>query len=77
MTSNTSYLTGEAIEVGDRILVDKRKSGVVEYLIEAGSEPALLHGCPKTGGIMLKFDNGDLQMWVRADEDLEFVSRKS
>ena len=74
MTSNTTYLTGEPIEVGDRVLVNKLYPGVVEYLLDAGSEAASQHGCSESGGIVLKFDNGHLQLWVRADEDLEFVS---
>lgn len=72
--SDFFYLSGERIQEGDRVLVNN-KPAVVKYVIESGSKPASQHGCPDSGGFMLSFDSGDLQLWVAVDEDLEFISR--
>ena len=76
MTRTFYYPTGEPIQAGDRILVNRNRPGVIQYVLAAGSEEASQHGCLTTGGFMLSFDNGGLQLWPAADEDLEFVSRR-
>ncbi|MCX7386348.1 MAG: hypothetical protein NTX48_06745 [Planctomycetales bacterium] len=76
MTPGFYYLTGEPMQTGDRIIANHNQPGVVEYILAAESDEASIHGCLVSGGFMLRFDNGDSQLWVAADEDLEFVSRK-
>ncbi len=71
---NFFYLSGECIQAGDRVLADN-KPAVVKYILESGSGLASQHSCPDSGGFMLNFDCGDWQLWVAADEDLEFISR--
>ncbi len=71
---NFFYLSGECIQAADRVLVNN-KPAVVKYILESGSELASQHGCPDSGGFMLSFDCGDLQLCMAADEDLEFISR--
>ncbi len=69
------YLSGERIQEGDRVLVNKNKPAVVTYILESGSGLASQHGCPDSSGFMLSFDSGGLELWVAAEEDLEFISR--
>ncbi len=69
------YLSGERIQKGDRVLVNNNKPATVMYILESGSELASQHGCPVSGGFMLSFDCGGLELWVAADDDLEFISR--
>lgn len=69
------YLSGERIRKGDHVLVNNKKSAVVQYLLESGSGLASQHGCPDSGGFMLSFDSGGSELWMAADEDLEFISR--
>ncbi len=68
------YSDGREINKGDRIVNDDLNgivvSGIVEGIFFPGSDEAQLHGCPFTGGVLLKFDNGDLQLWTDIDEHL-------
>lgn len=69
------YLSGDRIQEGDRVLVNSNKPAVVKYILESGSGLASQHGCPDSGGFMLSFDSGGLELWMAADEDLDFISR--
>ena len=58
----------------DEVVVADRRA-VVAKLIEKGSSTANDYSCIETGGILLSFENGDLQLWPLVNEDLVFVRR--
>ena len=66
------YIDGREIRRGDRVLVDRTRQAVVSAILYPGSKEARDHSCPE-GGIFLDFNDGDAQVWPRADEDLEFL----
>ena len=72
---NFRYQTGEEVAAGDVVDINHR-CAVVEKLIAPGTADASDFGCEATGGVLLQFGDGDLQLWPQPDEDLRFVSRK-
>jgi hypothetical protein len=70
------YFNGVAIHEGDIVLLTGLR-GLVEMIMQPGTDAARDYNCAATGGFLLKFENGDLQLWKEADEDLQFVSRQS
>lgn len=69
------YTCGETVERGDSISLIE-VGGVVVAIMQPNSNEAIDHDCSNTGGILISFENGDLQLWVDTDEDLVFVGRK-
>jgi len=49
------------IEVGDHVSVDDH-SGVVKRICFAGTQDARDYSCEKTGGILIKYDDGILAL---------------
>jgi hypothetical protein len=69
------YTNGKLIAEGDSIQVSGNK-GIIESLIGKGTKKSKDFCCFVTGGIMIRFKNGDLQVWPTANEDLIFLNRK-
>ncbi len=69
-----SYMGGEPIFVGDVVDAAGQRA-IVEKVIQPDSQDARDFSCPDTGGLLLAFENSDLQLWPQADEDLEFIRR--
>ena len=68
------YCSGEEIRLGDRISVSGKK-GFVERVIAANTLEAKDYSCVDTGGVLLRFESGDLQLWPWMNEDLELLGR--
>jgi len=68
------YLEGGNVLKGDRVLAAGKKATVVEVL-EIGSPASANYSCPATGGLILQFDDGDLQVWPWVNEDLQLLAR--
>lgn len=58
----------------DEVVVANQRA-VVANIFEKGSSIANDYSCFETGGILLSFENGDLQLWPFANEDLVLVRR--
>lgn len=68
------YKSGEVVQEGDVVTVVGKRA-IVERVFSAGSRGAQDFACPETGGLLLKFEDGDVQVWPSVDEDLEFRGR--
>jgi hypothetical protein len=68
------YVTGEQVLIGDRISVAS-KQGAIENILMPETEDAKDFDCKETGGLLINFEDGDLQLWSEVDEDLMFVDR--
>jgi hypothetical protein len=66
------YSTGAPINIGDRISLG-HKEGVIEEIFSAMTQRAMDFKCAETGGLLLRFEDGDLQVWPYVNEDLVFV----
>jgi hypothetical protein len=66
------YSDGSLVKVGDVILVIN-KPGRIEQILEKGTSEAEAYHCYDSGGLLIRFDDGDLQLWPETDEDLVFV----
>ena len=69
------YSDGKVIQEGDLISVAGHR-GHVERIFMAGTPEAGDFACGKTGGVLLNFDNGDLQVWPFINEDLVLLGRR-
>ena len=70
------YLSGEEVCHGDLVIAANQRAAV-ESIFYPGTQGAKDFSCDATGGLLLKFYNGDLQLWFAPEEDLEFVARKT
>ncbi len=68
------YKTGEIVREGDLVVVAGKRA-VVECLFSELSDAARDFACFETGGLMLRFEDGDVQVWTTTDEDLEYRGR--
>lgn len=66
------YTSGEEVLTGDKITVAS-KPGTIEKILSPQTQDATDFSCPDTGGLLIKFDDGDLQVWPDVDEDLILV----
>lgn len=69
-----TYLDGEVIHEGDRILVDANRMASVRHVLQPGTPDAKFWQCPDTGGVLIDFDDGDC--WLCRDgfdEDFQKV----
>jgi hypothetical protein len=67
------YVGGRSINVGDQVeVVGKR--GAIVALVQPDTRDASDYACSTTGGILIRFEDGDLQLWPFVDEDLLFIS---
>ncbi len=57
-----TYLDGNSVCVGDLVIAANQQA-VVEKVIKPGSPDASDYSCSATGGLLLAFQNGDLQLW--------------
>ena len=71
-----TYLSNEEIVEGNSVVVNLSRRGVVNQVLLPNSQAAMAFACAESGGFVLRLDDGDLQLWAKADEDLEFVCRK-
>jgi len=69
------YSTGEVVLNGDSVKV-QNKIGTVVGLFQPGTEQAKDYSCSDTGGVLIEFTDGDLQLWPVLDEDLILVKRQ-
>lgn len=74
--SGFCYSDGEKIRKNDEVVVAGERA-VVLRILEKGSLVASDYSCFETGGILLDFENGDLQAWPFVNEDLILVRRCS
>ena len=68
------YSDGKTIMNDDEVVVADQRA-VVANLIEKESPIARDYSCIETGGILLSFENGDVQLWPFVNEDLVLVRR--
>lgn len=66
------YLTGERICAGDAVLAGG-KQAIVESVLLKNTNDARNFSCYETGGVLLAFQDGDLQLWPYINEDLELI----
>ena len=77
MGATLTYLSGDAVVVGDIVHVTFQSSPVEAYVVAVlipGSTEALEWNAPE-GGIMVNSEATGRVLWPRADEDLEFIRR--
>lgn len=69
------YSEGELVCEGDIVLIVNKRA-VIERVMAKHSRDAQDYACSETGGLLLKFEDGDLQVWPHVNEDLRLVQRK-
>jgi len=72
--STFEYAGGGTVLEGDIVSV-AGKQAVVERVFSKGTRDARDFACLETGGLLLRFEDGDIQLWPWVNEDLEFRSR--
>jgi hypothetical protein len=73
-----TYLSGEAVLVGDVVRVAFQTPGVearVKLVLVPGSAGAIAWNAPE-GGVMIESEATGLVLWPAPDEDMEFVRRR-
>lgn len=63
------------MEIGDQIRVAK-KQGIISKLMLPRTADAKDFNCWSSGGILIKFIDGDLQLWKGTDEDLILLKKQ-
>jgi hypothetical protein len=66
------YTDGQEVMVNDVVLTTPGRYAHVQLLLEPESQLANSYSAPD-GGIVLKFDDGDYQVWPQADEDMSLI----
>ena len=69
------YRSGEPVMTDD-VVTAAGDQARVAMVIQPNTQDAKDFSCKTTGGLLLKFDNGDVQLWPEVDEDLIFVRRR-
>lgn len=70
------YRDGTTVQLGD-VIIAASQPAKIEMILIPGTIDAQNFSCADTGGLLLKFDNGDMQLWPSVNEDLELVRRKT
>ena len=73
MLYKPKYLSGEIIEVGDRVLISRKRLATITDIYQPDSDEAICLGF-SNGGFCVLFDDGDRWLWSKVDEDIELVS---
>jgi len=71
--SSFKYSNGDEVTIGERVLVNRTRIGIVKKIFEAFTEDAKDWSCNETGGVLITFDDGDPQVWAILDEDIEKI----
>jgi hypothetical protein len=69
------YLSGDQVRDNDRVLVYPSRPAVVEAVLRPGTKLARNYYVEKEGGFLLRFDDGDIQVWDTVDSQIELVGR--
>jgi hypothetical protein len=70
MSFNLYYVGGTVVQTGDRVLIYDRVATVTVLI--PGTQQAMDYSKPE-GGLLVEFDDGDVQAWPRPDEDMEKI----
>ncbi len=68
------YSDGSELLKGDIVLINGKKKGQIEGIILPGTKEASDYSCDE-GGFIVVFEDGDVQVWPDADEDIQLVQR--
>ena len=71
------YRDGSEVRKNDRVLVYPKRHAVVEAILRPGSKRARDYDVDKEGGFILRFDDGDVQVWLSAQDEIELIRRQS
>ena len=66
------YLTGESVRAGDLVQIIEKRT-IIDRVFSKGAKDSREFSCEHTGGILLKFEDGDLQLWCHTNEDLKLI----
>jgi hypothetical protein len=74
------YSNGEQVRVRDKVLVFPNRAAVVEAVLRPGTKVARDYYVEKEGGILLRFEDGTLELWVlqpwwSVGDEMELVDR--
>ncbi len=68
------YLDGSPVREKDEVVVRPDRSAYVKLILPPGSKLAHDYSSPE-GGFVLEFQDGDCQVWNKADEDIRLIRR--
>ena len=71
-----NYTNGIPVYTGDIVEVASQR-GTIEMILIPGTYIARDFKCFDTGGLLIRFGTGELHLERKADENLEFISRKN
>lgn len=69
------YRSGEHVRAKDKVLVYPQRPAVVEAVLKPGTALACNYSVEKEGGFILRFNDGNLEVWMRAEDEIELVAR--
>lgn len=68
------YSDGSELQKKDIVLVNNQQIAHIENVLIPGSEDAINYSCEE-GGVIIVFENGDVQVWSDTDEDICLIRR--
>jgi hypothetical protein len=74
MVFEIRYDDGTEMRVGDRVLVTPQRRAVVSAIFCPDTKIANDY-CSPGGGFMLEFEDEDVHVWSRTDEDIRLLNR--
>ena len=68
------YIGGELVCEGDGVMAANKRA-VILRVMGMHTRNAKDHACFDTGGLLLEFEDGDLQVWPYVNEDIRLLQR--
>jgi hypothetical protein len=70
-----TYKSGEEVREKDKVLAYSKREGIVEVVLKPRTPMAREYYVEEDGGILLRFDDGQIEVWVSAGAELKLVAR--
>jgi hypothetical protein len=72
------YEPNKPVLVGDEVVTQDGRMATIDMVILPDTKDSMDYSCPKTGGVLLRFSNGGLELLTQIDDEpLELIGRKN
>ncbi len=68
------YCNGVPVRKHDKVLIDRAYTAWIKEILAPGTQEAHDYSCQE-GGLVVMFQDGGIQVWPHADEDICLVER--
>lgn len=69
------YSTGEQMQKGDKVIINSQLVAVVEEVLEPNTPLACDYYVEDTGGFLLRYDDGQFEVWTHVEQEITFLER--